>query len=208
MSPRPVQTRPIPGPEEEGTYPVVTFWGQRIRHPRPKPGAGRLDGHGVAYARQLATCWKRGHGTEVSVLARPPPLPRLLLLPCSSQGTPAPKASEIHGSGPGGEGVPELHLRVWEVRVGGQPRPDSVSSSGNWGCQGGAAAGAPPKADGEGASESPVRDARRRARLEWFQEGMKSKNKIKNGVPTVAQREGTRPGSTRAWVRSLVLIRG
>lgn len=136
LSPRTVQTRPIPGPEEEGTYPVVTFWGQRIRHPRPKPGAGRLDGHGVAYARQLATCWKRGHGTEVSVLARPPPLPRLLLLPCSSQGTPAPKASEIPGSragrgggaratppGVGGAGrgsaSPRLRFLLWELGVSG-----------------------------------------------------------------------------------------
>lgn len=46
-------------PNQGGTYPVITFWGQRVCHPGPEPRAGGLDGHGITYASQLATRWKR-----------------------------------------------------------------------------------------------------------------------------------------------------
>lgn len=56
-----VQTTPRPRPDKWGTYPVITFWGQRVCHPGPEPRARGLDSHRVTYAGQLATCWKRAH---------------------------------------------------------------------------------------------------------------------------------------------------
>lgn len=40
------------------TYPRVSFRRQRVGHPGAEPGSRRLDGDGVADARQLATCCK------------------------------------------------------------------------------------------------------------------------------------------------------
>lgn len=40
------------------TYPCISFRRQRVSHPGAEPGSGRLDGDGVADARQFATCWK------------------------------------------------------------------------------------------------------------------------------------------------------
>lgn len=40
------------------TYPCIAFRGHRVGHPGAEPGSRRLDGDGVADARQFATCWK------------------------------------------------------------------------------------------------------------------------------------------------------
>lgn len=40
------------------TYPCISFRRQRVSHPGAEPGSGRLDGDGVADARQFAACWK------------------------------------------------------------------------------------------------------------------------------------------------------
>ena len=40
------------------TYPCISLRRQRVSHPGAEPGSGRLDGDGVADARQFAACWK------------------------------------------------------------------------------------------------------------------------------------------------------
>lgn len=63
--------RPREPGRTRGTYPVIAFWGQGIRHPGPEPRAGGLDGHGVTYARQLATGCKRATAQGLSASADP-----------------------------------------------------------------------------------------------------------------------------------------
>lgn len=46
-----------------GTYPSISLGRQRVSHPGAKPGSGRLDGDGIADARQLAA---RCRGREVT----------------------------------------------------------------------------------------------------------------------------------------------
>lgn len=48
------------------TYPRIAFWRQRVGHPGAEPGSRRLDGYGVADARQFATCWKERSETGTS----------------------------------------------------------------------------------------------------------------------------------------------
>lgn len=56
-----------------GTYPCIAFRGHRVGHPGAEPGSRRLDGDGVADARQFATCWKErsetGRSRTMSVWA-------------------------------------------------------------------------------------------------------------------------------------------
>lgn len=48
------------------TYPCIAFRGHRVGHPGAEPGSRRLDGYGVADARQFATCWKERSETGIS----------------------------------------------------------------------------------------------------------------------------------------------